>query len=135
MQNKTIEIPLHDIKPLVAIPDYSFYYFMALVIIGSLITVGLFFLLVKWLRRRKKFDVRKEHAKALQNIKLTDAKKAAYALSRYGATFANDSQRHQKIYQELLDELSRYKYKKEIDEEFDANTLRLIELYRGMIDV
>jgi hypothetical protein len=135
MQNKALEIPLHDIKPLVEIPDYSFYYFIALVIMGSLIAVGLFFLLIKWLRSRKKFDVRKEHAKALREIKLKDTKKAAYALTKYGATFAKDSERHQKIYQELLDALSCYKYKKEINEEFDADTLRLIELYRGMIDV
>jgi hypothetical protein len=135
MQNKMPEIPLHDIKPLVEIPDYSFYYFLALLVVGSIIAVSLLFLLLKWLRSRKKFDIRKEHAKALQKIKLNDAKSAAYALTKYGATFQNDSERHQKIYHELLDALAKYKYKKEVHEKFDANTLRLIELYRGMIDV
>jgi len=129
------EIPLHDIKPLVEVPDYSFFYFLVLVVVGSIITLGLLFLLIKWLRSRKKFDIRKEHAKAFAKVKLSDTKKAAYALSKYGATFKNDSERHQKIYNELLDALSRYKYKKEINEKFDANTLRLIELYKGMIDV
>jgi len=135
MPTKTPEIPLHDIKPLVEIPDYSFYYFLVLLFIATVIVIGLFFLFIKWFRSRKKFDIRKEHAKALQKVKLTDAKKAAYALTKYGATFQNDSPRHQKIYKELLDALAKYKYKKEVHEKFDANTLRLIELYRGMIDV
>jgi len=129
------EIPLHDIKPLVEIPDYSFYYFIVLVFVGSVIAIGLIFLLIKWLRSRKKFDIRKEHAKAFSKVKLKDTKRAAYDLTKYGATFKNDSPRHQKIYKELLDALAKYKYKKEINESFDANTLRLIELYKGMIDV
>jgi hypothetical protein len=34
----------------------------------------------------------------------------------------------------MVEKLEKYKYKKSVDN-FDSETLRVIELYRGMIDV
>jgi flagellar biosynthesis/type III secretory pathway M-ring protein FliF/YscJ len=135
MQNiATQELKLHDIKPLLEIEEFSFYYFLVVVVLVTFLFVGFAFLIIKWFQKRKRFDKRKEHKKAFMQVDLRNAKEAAYALTKYGATFANDSERHQKIYNELLDTLAKYKYKKEIDEKFDSNTERLIELYKGMID-
>ena len=131
---QTNEIPLHDIKPLLEIQDYSFYYFLAVVSIVSIIVLALLYLMYRYFRGKKKFDIRKEHYKILQNINLKEPKKAAYLLTQYGATFAEDSDRHQKTYKEMLDKLEKYKYKKSVDD-FDRETLRVIELYKGMIDV
>ena len=131
---QTNEIPLHDIKPLLEIQDYSFYYFLAVVSVVSIIVLALLYLLYRYFRGKKKFDIRKEHYKVLQSINLKDTKKAAYLLTQYGATFADDSDRHQKTYKEMLDKLEKYKYKKSVDD-FDRETLRVIELYKGMIDV
>jgi hypothetical protein len=135
MQNmQTNEIPLHDIKPLLEIQDYSFYYFLAVVSVVSIIVLAVLYLLYRYFRGKKKFDIRKEHYKILQNINLKETKKAAYLLTQYGATFAEDSDRHQKTYRDMLDKLEKYKYKKSVDD-FDRETLRVIELYKGMIDV
>ena len=131
MQN---EIPLHDIKPLLEVQDYSFYYFLALLAVVSAIVLGVLYLLYRYFRTKKRFNIRKEHHKILQNINLKETKKAAYALTEYGATFKDDSPRHLKTYNDMVEKLERYKYKKSVDD-FDHETLRVIELYRGMIDV
>jgi hypothetical protein len=72
MQN---EIPLHDIKPLLEIQDYSFYYFLALLFVVSVIIVGIIYLLYKHFRTKKRFNIRKEHNKILQKINLKETKK------------------------------------------------------------
>ena len=131
---QTQEIPLHDIKPLLAIQDYSLYYFIAIVTVVALILLGSGYLLYRYLKTKNRFNLRKEHLRLLNNIDLTQTKKAAYELTEYGATFEHDSPRHEKTYHDLLEHLQKYKYKKSVDD-FDSETLRIIELYRGMIDV
>ena len=135
MQSRTInEIPLHDIKPLLEIQDYSFYYFLAVLTLVSIIVLGGLYLLYRYFQSKKRFNIRKEHNKKLQGIHLKETKKAAYELTEYGSTFKDDSPRHAKTYNDMVDKLQKYKYKKNVDD-FDRETLRVIELYRGMIDV
>ncbi len=135
MQNmQPQEIPLHDIKPLLEVQDYSFYYFLVLMGVVTIVILGSIYLLYKHFREKRKFNLRKEHFKLLQDIDLNETKSAAYRLTEYGATFANDSERHQKTYHDMVEKLEKYKYKKSVDD-FDSETLRVIELYRGMIDV
>jgi len=135
MQNmQSQEIPLHDIKPLLEVQDYSFYYFLVLMGVVTIVILGSIYLLYKHFREKRKFNLRKEHFKLLQDIDLNETKSAAYRLTEYGATFANDSERHQKTYHDMVEKLEKYKYKKSV-ENFDSETLRVIELYRGIIDV
>jgi len=132
--DKTYDIPLHDIKPLVEIQEYSMEY---LIVIGSLlfiIFVAILYLVIKWLKNRKKFNIRKEHFKLIKTLDYSDTKNAAYKLTLYGNTFKNDSLRHEKAYHELFDALENYKYKKSV-ENFDKRTLHFIEIYQGMLDV
>jgi N-acetyl-anhydromuramyl-L-alanine amidase AmpD len=132
MQEQTLK--LHDIKPLVAIDDYSFFYFLIVSIVGIVIIVGAVYLLLKWLKNRKKENIRKKHLKLLQQINLKDTKKAAYMLTKYGATFKDDDQRHQEMYANMLEKLADYKYKKSV-KSFDKETISVINLYREMCDV
>ena len=133
MQPETLK--LHDIKPLVAIEDYSFYYFLALSTIVVILFVGVFYLLLQWLKQRKRENVRKEHLEILRSIDLQhDPKKAAYMLTKYGATFKDDDERHREMYENMLSRLEKYKYRKEV-EPFDRETLSIIELYRDICDV
>ncbi len=133
MQNTT-QIPLHDIKPLIEIHDYSLYYFIAIVVIVSAIVLGGAYLLYRWYKNKKRFNIRAEHFKLLKNVDYSDAKKAAYELTKYGATFKDDSQRHHKAYENMLEKLEKYKYKKSV-ENFDNDTIHYIELFEGLIDV
>ena len=129
------ELKLHDIKPLVAIEDYSFYYFLALSVVAAVLLAGVFYLLLKWLKQRKKENLRKRHLDILRSIDLRkDPKKAAYMLTKYGATFKDDDARHKEMYENMLHRLERYKYRKEV-EPFDEETVSIIELYRDICDV
>ena len=129
-----IDVPIHDIKPLVAIQDYSLYYFIALVVLATIVLLGLAYLAYRYLKARKKFNIRKEHFKRFKSVDLNDPKKAAYELTKYGATFKDDDERHLRAYENMLEHLQQYKYKKEVAP-FDSETKHFIELYEAMIDV
>ena len=131
---QTVGLKLHDIKPLVEVNDYSFYYFLVLVGVFLVVFVGFLYLLYKWLKHKKKEDIRKKHLKILLNVNLNDTKKAAYTLTKYGATFKDDDIRHKEMYKNMIEKLENYKYKKEV-EDFDNETLSYIKLYREMCDV
>jgi hypothetical protein len=128
------EIQLHDIKPLIEIQEYSFYYFMGLVSLAIVVLLGLLYLLYKWFRNRNKFNIRAENFKRLKGIDFSSAKESAYKITLYGATFKEDSERHTKVYEELVSLLEEYKYKKEVAALSDA-VKHKYEIYLGLIDV
>jgi len=125
---------LHDIKPLLEIEDYSFYYFLALIIVVIFLVVAIIYLIVKWFRNRNKFNIRVENYKLLNKIDLEDTKNSAYLITLYGTTFKDDSQRHKEMFENINSRLESYKYKKDVPK-FDDETVSYIEIYRGMIDV
>ncbi|QSZ41270.1 hypothetical protein GJV85_03820 [Sulfurimonas aquatica] len=131
---ENLEIKIHDIKPLMEIQEYSLYYLIVLVVAGAIVLSVVVFFILKWFKNRNKFNIREEHKKLLLAIDFKDAKKAAYEITLFGATFKEDSQRHTKTYIDLQEKLEEYKYKKSVNA-FDNETVRLIELYTGMIDV
>jgi len=134
MQNKMPEIPLHDIKPLVEIHEYSLYYFSALVLLGILVLAGIIYLIVKFFQARNAFNIRKEHLKLLNKVDFSDPKRSAYDLTFYGATFEHDTPRHHEMYEEMLGKLEAYKYKKNVSK-IEGEVREYVDLYRGMIDV
>ncbi|MBA1437809.1 MAG: hypothetical protein FAF05_02280 [Epsilonproteobacteria bacterium] len=131
---QTIDIPLHDIKPLVEIQEYSLYYFIALVVLGVVVLMALGYLFYRYFQTKKRYNQRKEHKKMIEQIDLQNTKRAAYDLTYYGTTFADDSPRHRKYYDLMVEHLAPYKYKKNV-EDFDDETLRHIGNYKEMLDV
>ncbi len=134
MQNKLAEIPIHDIKPLVEIHEYSLYYFLALVAFALIVFAVIVYFLIKYLKNRNAYNVRKDSFHQLETLDLSDTKKSAYAISQYGAVFKDDSPRHAEMFSNLNERLEHYKYKKSVDA-FDEEVKGYIELYKGMIDV
>jgi hypothetical protein len=133
-QEQSFDIPLHDIKTIVDVHEYSLYYLLGSAFFALLVLLGLGYLIYVWYKKRNRFDLKKEHYKLLHTLNLSDAKSAAYAITLYGATFRDESPRHQEMYQNLISRLEVYKYKKSVAP-FDSETLGYIELYKGMIDV
>jgi len=131
---QTRDIPLHDIKPLIEIQEYSFYYLVALSGVALILLLALAYLAFHYLKNRNKFNIRKEHFKLLANIVFKDAKKDAYEITLYGSTFMNDSERHLKAYELLVEHLESYKYRKNVDS-FDEETKREFDNFLGMLDV
>ena len=128
------DIPLHDIKPLIEIQEYSFYYLSTLIVIGILVVLGILYLIYKWFQNRDRFNIRKEHFKLMNSLNLKESKKSAYLITLYGETFKDDSPRHLEMYNNLTERLELYKYKKDVDM-FESEVLSYIALYKGMIDV
>lgn len=133
-QEQSYDIPLHDIKPIVEIEEYSLYYLFGISFFALAMLLALSYLLFSWFKKRNRYNKRKEDLKCINELDLMRTKESAYALTLYGATFKNDSQRHLEMYENIVARLEGYKYKKEVAA-FDDETLGYIELYKGMIDV
>ncbi len=106
------EIKIHDIKGLVDIPDISIYIYMALWIVGCAMIFLLIFLLYRFFKSRGK-NKRREYYKILENLNLNEAKESAYTITKYGRLLAH-TPREEKLIGELIEELAKYKYKKEV---------------------
>jgi len=132
MQN--YDIPLHDIKPILEIQEYSLYFLVGLSLLGVFLLLGFGYLAYRWNKRRNAFNIRAEHMALINAVDLKDTKSAAYAFTFYGLTFKEDSPRHSEMYKNLIQRLDEYKYKKSVDA-FDGEVLGYIELYREMLDV
>lgn len=133
-QTQSYDIPLHDIKPIANVEEPSLYYFLGAVGFGLLVLGVMIYFIYLWMKRRKAFNIRKYHFELLNKLDLKDTKQSAYSITTYGATFANDSDRHKEMYANLIQRLDSYKYKKAVDE-FDSEILGYIEVYKGMVDV
>jgi len=129
-----VDIPLHDIKPLIEIHDYTPYYLAAAAaaVFALLLLVG--YLLYKRLRSGGGEKRRRERLKALKRIDFGDPKAAAYAITEQGRYFAGDSPRLEEAFLNLSRRLEPYKYRKEVPP-IDENTLAYFRIYLGMIDV
>jgi hypothetical protein len=130
---RDVNIPLNDIAPLVEIPDYSLYYFIAVVVITVAVSLALVLALLKQMRKRK-INVRREWFKALSTIDFSDPKRAAYTISELGRVFAHDNERTEKAYHNLFERLAPYKYAPRV-EMIDEETLGYYRLYLEIIDV
>ena len=120
---------LRDIKPLVEIPDYSFYLYIFLMLLATLVVV----VTIYWLITRvsqKRIDERKAILQELQALDFDDPKKVAYLITKKGKLLVKDSS-SLKIYEELLRRLAKYKYKKDVPP-LDTETKRYIKLFLNM---
>lgn len=123
---------LKDIKPLMEIPDSSYYIFWSLVIVGSLLVAGVLFFVVKRLLKLRRENLAKKYLAQLYAIDWVDAKQSAYQATHYGRLLATDSRR-QELFDQLVPMLDKYKYKKEV-ESVDEETRRQFNLYRQVCD-
>jgi hypothetical protein len=133
VQEQSYDIPLHDIKPIVEVQEYSLYYFLGIIFVLALLIIALGYLIHKYIQKRNAFNLRKEHCRLLNSLDLKNTKDSAYMITSLGATFKDDSPRHKEMYENLTNRLEEYKYKKEV-ESFSGEVLGYIELYKEMID-
>jgi len=126
------DIPLHDIKPLVEVPDNSLIYAGIVAFILALVVI----LAVIWVYRRftqaKAEDLRKSYLQKIHTVDTTNAKQAAYEISSYGRFLAQD-ERAKDMLDNLDKRLSKYKYKKEV-EALDEETLGYYKLFLEVLD-
>lgn len=128
------DIPLHDIKPIVDIEEYSLYYFLGYIAIGVIIATVFIYFIYRWYKKRNRFNIRSYHKELFDSVDINETKKAAYLITTCAHTFKNDSDEHQKAYRELIARLEEFKYRKSVDK-FDEKTIGFIETYKSMIHV
>lgn len=132
MSQRMADIPLYDIKPLVAVPDYSFYFFIALVTITIAVAVSAVLFFVRKFRHGGQSE-RQQRYVQLASIDLSDPKKAAYAICEIGRYFARENERSEKAYHNLFERLEPYKYAPSVDS-IDDETIGYYHLYLSIID-
>ncbi|MRI59213.1 MAG: hypothetical protein C6H99_06895 [Epsilonproteobacteria bacterium] len=109
---------LKDIKPLVEIPDYSFYLYLGFIVVVTLLASLAVYLLIKLMTKKGK-NRRQEILEHLRSMDLKQSKNVAYEFTKWGRYLVRDESQA-KMYEDIVRKLTRYKYKKEappLDEE------------------
>ena len=122
---------LHDIKGIVEVTDYSLYYFLATVGVSVMVLIVVGIMLYKYLSKKDLLTQKKVAMELLKKFEFGDAKESVYEFSHLAQYAVNDTQR--KELEELLTELERYKFKKdvpELDEKLKAKMKKFIKEQR-----
>jgi len=123
---------LKDIKPLLEIPDNSYYIYWGLIIFVALLLLGVLFFVAKKLWDNRKENLAKGYLKKLKAIDWRDTKKSAYEATHYARLLATDERRI-KLFEQLEPLLEQYKYKKEV-EAVDDDTRNRFNLFVQVAD-
>jgi len=132
MNENNITDQLRDIKPLLEIPDSSYYIYWGLIILVSLLVVGVLFFVAKKFWDNRKVNLAKGYLAAIKEIDWNDTKKSAYQATHYARLLATDKRRKE-LFSQLEPMLEQYKYKKEV-EALDQDTQNKFNLYVQVAD-
>jgi len=123
---------LKDIKPLLEIPDNSYYLFWGLILFGVLLAVAVLFFAIKKYLEYRKANLAKKYLAKLHAINWKESKESAYTATHYARLLATD-ERRKELFEQLESLLEQYKYKKEV-EAVDEETLKRFNLYVQVAD-
>jgi len=132
MNEENLTAQLRDIKPLLQIPDNSYYIYWGLIIFISLLALGIVFFVFKKFWENRKINLAKGYLEALKNIDWKDTKKSAYEATHYARLLATDD-RKKELFSQLEPMLEQYKYKKVVDA-LDADVEKQFNLYVQVVD-
>ena len=132
MNEQNLTAQLRDIKPLIEIPDSSFYIYWGLISFAVLLGLGILFFVAKKLWDNRKKNLAKDYLAALKSIDWSNSKKAAYEATHYARLLATD-ERRKELFSQLEPMLEKYKYKKEVDQ-VDQDTLNQYKLFVQVAD-
>lgn len=132
MNEENLTAQLRDIKPLLEIPDSSYYIYWGLIGFGSLLLIGILFFVAKRLWENRKINLAKGYLATLKKIDWEDTKKSAYTATHYARLLATD-ERKKELFSQLEPMLEQYKYKKVVNE-IDVDTQNKFNLYVQVAD-
>ena len=131
-QEQNLSAQLKDIKPLLEIPDNSFYLYWGLITVAVLLLLAISFSLGKRFLENRKINLAKGYVEKLKAIDWNDPKKAAYDATHYARLLATDERRRE-LFSQLEPLLEQFKYKKEV-EDVDQDTINRFNLYVQVAD-
>ncbi len=132
MNEQNLTAQLKDIKPLLEIPDNTFYIYWGLIIVGSVLLLGILFFTLKRLWENRKINLAKGYLEKLKAIDWKNTKQSAYEATHYARLLATD-ERRKELFSQLEPMLEKYKYKKEVDT-VDDDTRNAFNLYVQVAD-
>ncbi|SFV53578.1 hypothetical protein MNB_SV-8-1457 [hydrothermal vent metagenome] len=132
MNEQNLTAQLKDIKPLLEIPDNTFYIYWGLIIVGSVLLLGILFFTLKRLWENRKINLAKGYLEKLKAIDWKNTKQSAYEATHYARLLATDDRRRE-LFSQLEPMLEKYKYKKEVDT-VDNDTRNAFNLYVQVAD-
>lgn len=131
-QTANINEQLRDIKPLLEIPDSSYYIYWGLISFTIFLGVVILFFIAKKLWENRKVNLAKGYLESIKKIDWKDTKKSAYEATHYARLLATD-ERRKELFSQLEPMLEQYKYKKEVNE-VDQDTQNKFNLYVQVAD-
>ncbi|MBT8344515.1 MAG: hypothetical protein KJO45_07350 [Sulfurovum sp.] len=131
-QTANISEQLRDIKPLLEIPDSSYYIYWGLINLAIFLLVAIVFFVAKKLWDNRKINLAKGYLASIKKIDWNDTKKSAYEATHYARLLATD-ERRKELFSQLEPMLEQYKYKKEV-EVVDQDTKNKFNLYVQVAD-
>ncbi|MGB5867987.1 MAG: hypothetical protein WBG69_08975 [Arcobacteraceae bacterium] len=126
-------IQIHDIKPIVKIPDFSIYLYYGAIVVSILLLFMIIYFLFKFFKPKAK-SIEYEYYQKLQNLDLLNIKQSAYDISKYGKLLAKD-ERAKRLIDEIDDLLEPYKYKKDIPTQFSTQIQTKFKIFMESVDV
>jgi len=123
---------LRDIRGLEDIPDISFILFLIMIVFAVLLLGGIAYMIYRHFASQKKDLTRKEVLHRLEGIDFTDSKDAAYKITKYARYLATE-ERSQKIFLQLEEKLTKYKYIQN-PPSFDDETIGEYNLFLEVVD-
>lgn len=132
MNEQNLSAQLRDIKPLLEIPDSSYYVYWGLIGTAILLALGVLFFVLKKLWDNRKINLEKAYLEAIKSIDWVDTKKSAYEATHYARLLATD-ERRKELFAQLEPMLEQYKYKKEVAQ-VDTDTRNKFNLYVQVAD-
>ena len=132
MNEQNLTEQLRDIKPLLEIPDNSFYIYWGLIGFFTLLVAAALFFAVKKLWESRKENLAKKYLAELKKIDWNDSKASAYRATKYARLLAVDERRRE-LFSQLEPMLEKYKYKKTV-EDIDQETRNQFNLFVKVAD-
>jgi hypothetical protein len=127
MNEANITAELRDIKPLMDIPDSSYYIYWGLMAFGILLALGLLVWSLQYLWNNRQINLEKKYLDLLKEIDWKESKEASYQATQYARLLATDENKLL-LFEVLEEKLVAYKYKKSV-EAIDEETMKLFNEY------
>lgn len=127
MNEENISAQLRDIKPLIAIPDNSYYIYWGVIALVSIFLLSLVIWLIVYFWKNRKINLAKGYLASLESIDWKESKEASYQATEYARLLATDEEK-KALFTSLEENLSQYKYRKSV-ENIDEETKNLLKRY------
>ncbi|MEA3498835.1 MAG: hypothetical protein U9R16_07245 [Campylobacterota bacterium] len=126
-------LKIHDIKPIVQIPDVTVFIYYGLIVVAVIFFMFLLYFIFTMLKN-KKVSKEKEYFIILSNINFDNSKESSYLISKYGRLLAK-TQRDKRLIDDIHNSLENYKYKKNVTDKISDDIKTQFAIFMDSLDV